>query len=200
MEYGQCLAGQPGRPPAQGCGATNLGSVDWPSWQHEGSDRRVRAPSSLRRSPMSNIEVTQAEADALLELKKHRIDSRRWEFPHHGGHISVPLVSSDKRENFLLDLRRARITISKNTYQTRARHVVVLARLDMGGGPHRNPDGEKIGTPHLHLYRQGYADRWAFVPPNSVFAALTDPWQTLQDFMTFCRIVDPPVIDRSLFT
>ncbi|MYK56915.1 MAG: hypothetical protein F4035_10740 [Acidimicrobiia bacterium] len=149
---------------------------------------------------MSNIELTQREADALLELEKHRVDSRKWDYPHLGGHISIPLVSGDRREKFLLDLRRARITFAKNTYQTRARQVVVLARLDTGGGPHRNPDGEKVGTPHLHLYREGFADRWAYVPPRDVFGALADPWRTLQDFMEYCNIVDPPSIRQSLFT
>ena len=149
---------------------------------------------------MSNIELTQAEADALLEVEKHRIDSKQWDYPSHGGEISVPLTSSDRRDKFLLDLRRARITFSKNTYQTRSRHVVVLARLDMGGAPHRNPNGEKIGTPHLHLYRQGYGDKWAFVPPHDIFSDLDNPWQTLEDFMKFCNIVNPPFIRQSLFT
>lgn len=149
---------------------------------------------------MSSPELTQAEADSLLGMEKHRINAKQWDYPNYGGDISVPLTSSDTREKFLLDLRRARINFSKNTYQTRGRHVVVLARLDLGGAPHRNPDGEKIETPHLHLYRHGYGDKWAFVPPHDIFTDLTNPWQALEDFMKYCNIVDPPFIRRSLFT
>jgi hypothetical protein len=34
-------------------------------------------------------------------------------------------------------------------------------RLDLDGPPHRNPDDEEIPWPHLHVYREGYGDKWA---------------------------------------
>lgn len=75
---------------------------------------------------------------------------------------------------------------------------MILARLDFGGAPHRNPDGEEIGSPHLHLYREGYGDKWAFPVPDHHFANPNDPWLALQDFMRFCNIVEPPVIRQGL--
>lgn len=48
------------------------------------------------------------------------------------------------RENFLLDIRRGKIDLLKATNQNRARQTIVLVRLDLGGAPHRNPDGEEI--------------------------------------------------------
>ena len=149
---------------------------------------------------MATFELTQAEADMLLQVEKRRIDAKRWDYPNHGGGITVPLVSHDRRDKFSLDLRRARINLSKNMYQTRGRQVVVLARLDLGGRVHRNPDGVKIGTPHLHLYREGYGDKWAVEPPQDAFADLSDSWQTLQDFLNYCNVVEPPFFRRSLFT
>ena len=110
------------------------------------------------------------------------------------------LTSTDGRESFLLDVRRARIDLAKGTYQNRGRQVVVLARLDFGGGPHRNPDGEEIGSTHLHLYREGYGDKWAYQVPAVHFSHLSDPWLTLGDFMRFCNILEPPNIRRGLFT
>ncbi len=118
----------------------------------------------------------------------------------NGGGISIPLVSADRREQFVLDLRRGTIDLSKGTYQNRGRQVVVLVRLDFGGAPHRNPDGEEIGSPHLHLYREGYGDKWAVPAPGAHFANLDDPSRTLDDFMRYCNIVEPPVIRRGLFT
>ena len=144
--------------------------------------------------------LTQAEADALVAMNKRRVDEKKYDYPFAGGRITVPLVSIDDRESFLLDLRRARIDLAKGTYQNRARQTVVLVRLDFGGPPHRNPDGQKIGTPHLHVYRKGYGDRWANPVPSDRFANLDDPWQTLEDFMRFCNVVEPPVILRGLFT
>ena len=135
-----------------------------------------------------------------MVLEKVRIDGTEWDYPDFGGRITVPLVSTDRREQFLLDLRRARIDLRKGTYQNRGRQVMILARLDFGGAPHRNPDGEEIGSPHLHLYREGYGDKWAYPVPSSDFPNLDDPWLTLADFMRFCNIVQPPVIRRGLFT
>ena len=114
--------------------------------------------------------------------------------------VTIPLVSTDRREPFLLDLRRSRIDLAKSTYQNRARQIAVLVRLDLGARPHRNPDGEEIGSPHLHVYREGFGDKWAYPPPTDRFANLEDPWRTLQDFMQSCRVVEPPVIRRGLFT
>ena len=144
--------------------------------------------------------LTQAEAEALMALEKRRIDTTEWNYPDFGGRVTVPLVSVDGRESFLLDLRRARINLAKGTYQNRGRQIVVLARLDFGGAPHRNPDGEEIESPHLHLYREGFGDKWAFPVPSNHFPDLDDPWQTLEDFMRFCKVVEPPVIRRGLFT
>ena len=148
---------------------------------------------------MMNTSLTQAEADALLAMEKHHADTTEREYPDFGGKVAVPLVSVDRREKFFLDLYRARIDLRKRTFQNRGRQVVILARLDFGA-PHRNPDGEEIGSPHLHLYREGSGAKWAFpVQPDS-FPNLGDPRLTLEDFMRFCNIVTPPIIHWGLFT
>lgn len=77
---------------------------------------------------------------------------------------------------------------------------MILARLDFGGRPHRNPDHTRVASPHLHLYREGYADKWAFPVPVGRFANVADAWRTLEDFMQFCNVVEPPIIRRGLFT
>lgn len=89
---------------------------------------------------MPEVNLTQAEADALIAMEKHRENDDIHDYPGLGGGITIPLISSDKRENFLLDITRGRIDLKKGTYQNRARHIVILVRLDFGGQPHRNPD------------------------------------------------------------
>ena len=148
---------------------------------------------------MTELNISQSQADALIALEKHRVDDATWTFPDQGM-ISVPLDSADKRESFLLDVRTARIDLAKTTYQNRTRQVIVLVRLDLGDKTHRNPDGQTVGSPHIHLYREGYADKWAFALPAGVFRNIGDKWQSLHDFMKYCNISTPPVIERSLFT
>jgi hypothetical protein len=75
----------------------------------------------------------------------------------------------------------------------------ILARLDFGGPPHRNPDGEEIPCPHLHLYREGYGDKWAVPIPVDRFPNVNDLWLTLQDFMDYCNVIEPPQIIRGVF-
>lgn len=149
---------------------------------------------------MAEINLTQSEADALIAMEKLRVDDTRWDYPGLGGSISVPLISNDKRENFLLDVSRGKIDLLKGTYQNRSRQVIILVRLDFGRKPHRNPDGEEIPSPHLHIYREGYGDKWAIPVPADRFPNISDLWRTLDDFMQFCNVVDPPLIDKGLFT
>jgi hypothetical protein len=96
---------------------------------------------------MPDVTLTQSEADALIAVEKHKADEQSYDYPGLGGSISVPLVSPDKRESFILDISRGRIDLKKGTYQNRARQIVVLVRLDFGGAPHRNPDGMGCACP-----------------------------------------------------
>lgn len=143
------------------------------------------------------MDLTQVEADHLIALPKRRVDRRAWSYPRGGGRVAIPLLSEDKREHFLLDLLRAGIAFTKSTHQTRARQVQPLVRLCTDRAGHRNPDGEEVPADHLHLYREGFADKWAEPVPASVFRDLTDPLTTLEDFMRYCNVVEPPTIQAS---
>ena len=112
----------------------------------------------------------------------------------------LPLQSVDRREQFLLDLSRGRIDLLKVKLQNRGRQVVVLVRLDLGGAPHRNPDGEEIPVPHLHIYREEFGDKWAVTVPTDRFTATNDVWRTLEEYLRFCNVTHPPHIERGLFT
>ena len=149
---------------------------------------------------MADLNLTQDEADALIAMEKHRAHEDRNDFPMGGQSLVLPLHSSDKREHFLLDLSRGRIDLLKVKMQNRARQVVVLVRLDLGGAPHRNPNDEEIPAPHLHLYREGYGDKWAIPVPADRFTMTSDVWRTLDEFMRFCNITQPPHLVRGLFT
>lgn len=148
---------------------------------------------------MPEQELTQAEADALLALDKIAVNSDTAEYPDNGGVLVLPLTSADGRQQFTLDIRKARIDLVKGTYQNRARHTVILARLDIGGPPHRNPDGVEMPCPHLHIYREGFADKWAYPLPHQ-FSDPGDLWQSLLDFMDYIHVIQRPNIQRGLFT
>ena len=142
---------------------------------------------------MAEVNLTQSEADALIAMEKHRVNDERSDFPMGGQSLVLPLQSPDKREQFLLDLSRGRIDLLKVKMQNRSRQVVVLVRLDLGGAPHRNPDGQEISVPHLHVYREGFGDKWAVPVPADRFTATNDVWRTLEEFNRFCNITRSPL-------
>ena len=148
---------------------------------------------------MTELNLTQAEADALIAIAKRRVNEEHHHFPL-GSKLSIPLESTTGREQFMLDVSRGRIDLHKVTYQNRARQVVILVRLDIEGTPHHNPDHQEVPCPHLHVYREGYGDKWAMPVPLSAFHNLSDLWHALQDFMRYCNIVEPPYINREMFT
>ncbi|MDO9327055.1 MAG: hypothetical protein Q7T80_19070 [Methanoregula sp.] len=147
---------------------------------------------------MVELDVTQAEAEALIAMPKIRANDEIWNFPGPGGSVTIPLVSESRRENFLLDISRGQINLLKGTYQNRARQVVILVRLDLAGSPHRNPDDTVIPCPHLHLYKEGFGDKWACPLAPDTFNRIDDRWETLQDFMNYCNITHPPNLHRGL--
>ena len=149
---------------------------------------------------MAEVNLTQAEADALIAIEKHRVNDDTCDFPLGGQSLMLPLHSRDRRETFTLDISRGRIDLMRGKYQNRARQTVILVRLDFGGPPHRNPDGAELACPHLHVYREGYGDKWAVSAPLDLFRNTSDLWITLYDFFRYCNVTQPPRIERGLFT
>jgi hypothetical protein len=158
--------------------------------------------------------LTQSEADALIALKKKRASNDTYSFPSSGEILTIPIISIDGRESFLLDInRKGSIKLTRCTYQERYRRIIILVRLDIDGQPHTNPEvdivplpylipynGQTIKCPHLHLYVEDYMDKWAIPAPANEFPNTKDLYKTLEDFFRYCNIIEPPIIQRGLFT
>jgi len=149
---------------------------------------------------MADIEITQAEADILIAMEKHFVDDKVWTFPAMGERIALALASLDKRENFMLDVTRAQIKLTKAAYQNRVRQAIVLMRLDIDGPPHRNPDGSEITCPHLHIYREGFGDKWAIAAPIDRYPDTLDLVSTCESFLEHCNIIGPSRMQKGLFS
>ncbi|MBI5273766.1 MAG: DUF1829 domain-containing protein [Chlamydiales bacterium] len=91
--------------------------------------------------------LTQKEADDLLKMHKCRVDDTIYAFPTHGRRLNIPLKSRSASEDFMLDIHQGGIALKRYTFQHRARNIIILARLDLGGPLHRNPDGTEIPCP-----------------------------------------------------
>ncbi len=149
---------------------------------------------------MADIDIPQSEADALIEMEKRFVDTEDWIFPGPGQRIALELMSVDKRERFMLDVTRGQIKLTKATYQNRARQAIILLRLDLDGPPHRNPDGEEIPCPHLHVYKEGFGDKWAIAAPVDRYNDTSDLGSTCEAFMRNCNITGPSGMQLGLFS
>jgi len=141
--------------------------------------------------------LTQTEADALISMRKTFVRPSAISVPP-GTDQTHELIGDDKREQFLLDIWRGTLRLSKLKYQTRGRKVIVLVRLDINGAPHTNPDGTRVKGHHLHFYREGYEDKWAYAIDPAEFANVSDIQQALTDFCRYCNIVDMPPFQGGL--
>ena len=157
--------------------------------------------------------ITQSEAEALLAMQKKRETDERYSFPISGEFLTMPIISIDEREKFLIDVnRKGKFRLTRCAYQERYMRVIVLVRLDINGSPHDNPElysgiidslvpysGQTIECPHLHLYIEGFDDKWAIPAPTSEFSKNDDLYATLDDFFRYCKVVEPPIVERGLF-
>lgn len=149
---------------------------------------------------MSDIILTQQEGDALLQMDKINIGTSEIELPDLGGSIEIKLSANDGHEKFIINFTKYSINLLKRNHQLRCRKVIGLARLDLFGPPHRNPDGEEVGSEHLHLYKEGFDLKWAYEVPANDFTNLQDTHQTLEDFLRYCHVVQPPLLKKGLFS
>jgi hypothetical protein len=141
--------------------------------------------------------LTQAEADALIAMAKTFADTEAISIPP-GVDDTRELIGADPKERFLLDIWRSTFRLTKVRLQTRGRQVVVLARLCVDGAPHTNPDGARLAGTHLHLYRQGYDDKWAQPVEPSRFPNPSDLRRVFEDFCGFCNIRGVPPFQPNL--
>ena len=136
----------------------------------------------------------------MLALEKRRVSDEPIRFPLPRRTARAKLQSADGKEEFVLDMYLGDVEFPRFSMQLRARQSVILARLELDGPVHENPDGLLISTPHLHLYREGEGDSWAYTVPSDKFTNLSDRWFVWKDFMRYCSITIPPRIQRGIFS
>ena len=115
-----------------------------------------------------------------------------------------PIVQKDGREQFIFDLSRANLTRARLKFQTRARKIVVLARIDINPKAHRNPidsphrPNYRFTETHVHLYNEEFGDRIAYLPSELKGFKVPDDqgdgvaW--LFAFLRYCNVVSIPRI------
>ncbi len=146
------------------------------------------------------MQLTQSEADRLIKMTK-QFKSQEILDIQRGEKMTYALTApADKSIPFHIDTHRGKRNRWKFTYNHRAKKAFILVRLDIDG-THKNPDGEKIIGDHIHIYKEGYHDRWAY--PLSQFEEYefmdtSQIGQIFKEFCDFCNAENPPAVQNML--
>ncbi|WP_342436697.1 hypothetical protein NSS79_25695 [Paenibacillus sp. FSL L8-0436] len=143
--------------------------------------------------------LTQQEADILLGLLK-KLKKRYITFPSLGNELKLDVDSLNGDENFTINVnRKGKLKPNKCTYLTICHRSTILLRVDIEGPPHRNPDGLLIPCPHIHIYQEGFDDKWAFPLEQEIDADSNDLVDVLIKFLSYNNIQNIPLIETKMF-
>lgn len=146
-----------------------------------------------------NVElITQDEFDHLMALEKVALQSVSYKYPDLGGTLTVPLESVSRDERFTMNIGRGYVKVSKVSFHKRVRSSIGLVRVDLDGSPHKNPDGQLIDCPHIHLYREGYELKWAEPLPTEHFKQSADAMVVFDELLNFCNVTRKPILEWRL--
>ena len=143
--------------------------------------------------------ITQAEYEVLMKLDKEFEDLTT---PIQLGPAPIKwtrqLNSLQSKETFLIDFYKGRIELTKYTFNKRFHQTIILLRYD-NEGRHTNPDGKQLSGPHVHFYREGYNDKFAF-PVSEIGITSSDTIENvLNKFLQFCNVKKIPSIEIPMF-
>lgn len=140
-----------------------------------------------------SVTLTNEEATYLIDMAKHYIESKRFDFPNEKGQFSFDVVGTRNSDEFTVNIQRKGINFNSCTYQGRTKASnTVLMRLDVNpNAAHINPDDlSKITGTHLHVYSEKYGDKIA-VPFDTKSDSL---YETCFTFFKKFNIINAPGI------
>lgn len=149
------------------------------------------------------MNISEEEAVRLIAEKKkyHKKDKDDFDILVNNaqkGKAKYTFMSDDERDEFCITFERKGIQLDKRSKCLVGSKTIPLLRLDLGK-PHRNPDGEDVGENHIHIYKEGFDDKWAYPIDVKDFTHLDDVVQTFYDFLRYCNAEDFPKIQKGLF-
>ena len=126
----------------------------------------------------------------LMQMPKIFIGPR-FQLPMDDETLTYTLQAVNSLETFSLRVERKTIfELRRSKFNTSFTREPIF-RLEVEGRPHINPDGEKIGRNHVHVYKEGYGLSWTY--PLETFSETLfknpDEFNSLfADFCEYCNI------------
>lgn len=140
--------------------------------------------------------LKQIESELLIDCEKYFMDTSIIQLDRNNRTINRVIKSVDNKDDFILDISKGRINLSKVKYQSRHKQSnSILLRIDTSSGSrHLNPDGQFIDCPHIHIYKEGYGDKWAYPLDPKIFTNPNDTILLLKEFLAYFNVSEIPQI------
>ncbi len=148
----------------------------------------------MERETAAKKRPSNAEGRVLLGTEKD-FDIREPLAICPGASQTFDLKAEAVRDKIVFDLRFSDQEDFMFQLRLPDRGESMLARLDIVGQPHRNPGGEWVQTPHLHLYHQRYESGIAHPIDPYEFRDIRDFQKSYADFCSRFHIVRSPRLD-----
>lgn len=133
------------------------------------------------------MELEQEKAEEYLNVRKKFRNMSKINLNQPFEKTEV-LFSDLHGDIFKLDLKQGVIELKMFTFNNRAQDCFVLCRLDIDDKVHKNPDGHKINEPHIHFYKEGFGDKFAYPASQFNFTDCSDVLKCLKRFFEICNI------------
>lgn len=138
-------------------------------------------------------ELSQSEFDYLMNQEKRFEDESTILLGPAPLQWSKKIQSTSTKDTFSLDFYRGTFRLEKYTYNHRFKQTTVLMRFD-SYGEHSNPDGERISGHHVHIYKEGFGDKFAYPASNYGIESSDTIEVVMQKILVYCNIkIIPPI-------
>jgi hypothetical protein len=146
---------------------------------------------------MGNMRLNQAEADGLIKVKKIFLDKTPLTVNRPYNEQRELKSERDPYEVFYLNVTQTRIEFGKYGTVTRFFQIPLVRACINPDARHENPDGEILSGSHIHIYKQGYADKFAYPLKEHGFDdMLIVPF--IKKFLEYCNIEEIEINEQSI--
>lgn len=145
---------------------------------------------------MSNLKMSQAEAERLLQMLKRSL-AKQVDFPVKGEKEEFRVIGDSKRDDFTINIYRGKINNSKYNIGARITKQGILL-LELHTNPtniHTNPDGEKIVGTHWHIYTEDHGRAYAVAAEDINSENFID---TTMRFLDEFNVIEKPSVNYQL--
>lgn len=132
--------------------------------------------------------LTQEKFNELMSLEKF-IEAKKYLLPGQNEKNSVSVSDVNGYEKFILDVNRKGSFENKCTIQTRYINegTTIIVCLDINGPEHMNPDGRILSRNHIHIYKEGFEDKYAYDLDEFDWDLFQNIFSLILLFADYCR-------------